>query len=276
MPAFGYIGTRGVEREEFSMSVKLAAVLVLSVLALVPKAQAAESDPAGLPDRRCDALKPLRQTPAPVLLLRPVYPKHAWEELLDGSATFSFTITRDGRTRTVSLVDSTDPVFDRPARRVVDALRFRPGATAGERACMQWRVDFRRSGAIRDLGDSGFVSAQCPQGHQFDGEDARILVRVPPRFRVLRREIEGEVVLQHTVTADGRVEDVYVFHSSMGREYRSRPLLRTLEAAAVDAVRRWRYRPATRDGEPVDRPCMVVIIQYEGRGNTIQEDLKQQ
>lgn len=70
---------------------------------------------------------------------------------------------------------------------------------------------------------------------------ARLNPVYPPRARM--RRIEGEVVVEFVVTADGDVRDVTVTSSSPGD---------TFTAAALRAIRRWRFEPGVRGGEAVD------------------------
>jgi protein TonB len=63
--------------------------------------------------------------------------------------------------------------------------------------------------------------------------------------------VTGEVRLAATIRVDGSVAEVQVLSSS-----------RTgagLEQAAADAVRRWRYKPATRDGQPIDSRLTITV-----------------
>lgn len=63
-----------------------------------------------------------------------------------------------------------------------------------------------------------------------------------------RARIEGKVILQAIINEQGAVEGVKVL--------RSNPLL---DDAAMAAVRRWRYKPATLDGQPVKVYFTVVV-----------------
>ena len=76
----------------------------------------------------------------------------------------------------------------------------------------------------------------------------------PERARASR--VEGRVVLQAVVRADGRVGEACVMDS--------RPEGLGYEEASLAALERWRYEPATRDGSPVDR-AVTVVFNFEYR-----------
>ena len=64
-----------------------------------------------------------------------------------------------------------------------------------------------------------------------------------------RQHIEGEVVLEIIVRRDGTVGDVKML----------RRLGAGLDERAVQAVRQWRFAPATRRGSPVDVVVEVAV-----------------
>jgi len=64
-----------------------------------------------------------------------------------------------------------------------------------------------------------------------------------------RRAIEGDVVLEIVVKRDGSVGQVRVLNSLGGG----------LEQKAVDAVRQWKFSPATRYGTAVDVVVEVAV-----------------
>ena len=72
--------------------------------------------------------------------------------------------------------------------------------------------------------------------------------RYPPD--ALRRGESGTVLLRVHVGADGVPVAVDLVSSSRSR---------ALDRAASDAVRRWRFRPAQRNGQPVDGVVQVPI-----------------
>jgi periplasmic protein TonB len=70
-----------------------------------------------------------------------------------------------------------------------------------------------------------------------------LIAAVPPRYplELRRARVEGTVALVFLLTEEGRVEDVRV-------ESSSRP---EFEQPAMEAIRRWRYKPGMKDGEAV-------------------------
>ena len=63
----------------------------------------------------------------------------------------------------------------------------------------------------------------------------------PPRYppAMLRRGVQGEVMLRILVTADGRPEKIEVEKSSGHREF---------DRSAMQAARNWRFNAGVRDG----------------------------
>jgi len=75
-------------------------------------------------------------------------------------------------------------------------------------------------------------------------------VDVAPTYPPLARAagVEGVVILEAVIAEDGSVRDVRVL--------RSNPLL---EAAALEAVRQWRFSPTLLNGEPVPVVMTVTV-----------------
>ena len=62
---------------------------------------------------------------------------------------------------------------------------------------------------------------------------------------------KAQVILQAIIEIDGSVRDIQLVRiNNPGKGF---------EKAAIDAVRRWRYKPATKDGEPVAVYFHVVV-----------------
>ncbi len=78
-----------------------------------------------------------------------------------------------------------------------------------------------------------------------------ILVKTPPQYPPIARatHTQGIVELQATISKSGTIENLRVVSGP--------PLLR---AAALDAVRSWRYRPYLLNNEPVEVETQVNVI----------------
>lgn len=76
--------------------------------------------------------------------------------------------------------------------------------------------------------------------------------RPAPRYpmEAMRRNIGGVVQVRATVGPDGGVERLELASGSGNRH---------LDRAAMEAVRRWRFQPATRGGVPVSAEVLVPV-----------------
>lgn len=79
-----------------------------------------------------------------------------------------------------------------------------------------------------------------------------------PRYpqEPLRRGVGGTVRVRVSVAMDGSVADQAIAESSGNRE---------LDRAALDAVRRWQFKPATRAGQPIASEALVPIVFKPGQ-----------
>jgi TonB family protein len=79
---------------------------------------------------------------------------------------------------------------------------------------------------------------------------ASLVSRVAPVYPGIARQmgIAGLVVMNVTIGPDGSVSSVRVTDGAM-----------QLRGAAIDAVRHWRYKPATLNGKPVESSAQVQV-----------------
>lgn len=84
---------------------------------------------------------------------------------------------------------------------------------------------------------------------RFDADYLRNPVPVYPAI-ARRRGEEGKVLLKVRVSAQGEAQKVSIAKSS-GYDY--------LDAAALEAVTRWRFVPARRGDEPVESAVIVPM-----------------
>lgn len=131
-----------------------------------------------------------------------------------------------------------------------------PRATGDDPSSPFEETDERSESGIGVPGETGKAGSTGPGGGILDatapGVSPPIAVEtVAPAYPELARRahIEGVVVLDAVIGADGAVRDVRVAQGVS-------PLL---DPAAVEAVRRWRYRPASVGARPVAVLLKVVV-----------------
>jgi protein TonB len=102
-------------------------------------------------------------------------------------------------------------------------------------------------------GNLGVPRAPTPAG----GNAAPVpLVRAQAAYpdRARDEEIEGWVLVRFTIAADGSVTEPEVVEASPRRIF---------DRAALDAIRRWKYRPMLQDGRAVARPGVSVKLTFK-------------
>jgi protein TonB len=84
-----------------------------------------------------------------------------------------------------------------------------------------------------------------------------LLERVDPAYPPMaaRAQVQGVVILEAVVGADGRVEEVRVLRS-----------IALLDTAAVEAVRKWRYSPLLLNGQ-AERFVLTVTLSFSLAGS---------
>ena len=82
--------------------------------------------------------------------------------------------------------------------------------------------------------------------------------KVDPKYppTLINEHVEGEVVLYAVIRRDGSVDSIQLV----------RGLDEELDKNAMDALSRWKFRPATRQGEPVDLEA-IIHIPFHARDN---------
>ncbi|HMJ67011.1 MAG TPA: TonB family protein [Candidatus Binatia bacterium] len=103
-------------------------------------------------------------------------------------------------------------------------------------------------GALAGFGEiRALTAAQTIQDETFDASELEkkpeAVSQVAPAYpaELRKAKIDGVVTVLFVVSEEGRVEDARI-------ENASRP---EFEKPALDAIRKWRFRPGVKDGQPV-------------------------
>jgi TonB family protein len=115
------------------------------------------------------------------------------------------------------------------------------------------------NGVSADLGSALAASPALPRlgVPVSQGTSGGVLVyKVQPVYpaEARRMHVQGNVVIDATVTAEGRVDEAKLVSGD--------PMLAT---AALDAVRRWRYTPYALNGKPIPKETRITVSFISGQ-----------
>jgi TonB family protein len=199
----------------------------------------------------------------PTYTVAPDYPKKARKRKIEGPVVLHIRIGEDGKVREVSVV-SGDPELAEAAARAVKKWRYQPLLIAGKptEATRDVTVNFTLENADSALSREGQskedydkqIASRIAAGELFRVGGAiappKLIYGPDPGYTESAKEehLEGTVVLAVVVGAEGLPHDIRV----------TRAIGKGLDEEAIDAVRQWRFKPATKDGKPV-----TVVISVE-------------
>jgi len=135
-----------------------------------------------------------------------------------------------------------------------DMLRVRPANGGMPRLVPSLAVSQQPSQMV-PFGDNSGVpdhgALACGQPSERNVTPPRVTYQTNPEFtdQARRKKVQGVVVLSVTVGADGLPHDIKV---DKGVGY-------GLDEKAVEAVSRWRFDPARKDGQPIDKEIKVEV-----------------
>lgn len=140
--------------------------------------------------------------------------------------------------------------LDQEAIRAVQQWRFEPSLQNGQviRAATYVPVNFRLQRQIYDArlpSQGGNEVFQITDGVTIPKIISRVVAPYTDEARAAK--LEGKIVLLIEITSAGRVENVVVLRE-MGKG---------MDESAVQAIKRWKFSPATKDGRPV--AVMVTV-----------------
>lgn len=153
-----------------------------------------------------------------------------------------YTVTSKGTVEGARVRETTNACFNEAAIAAVRGWRFEPAKSKGVTIAQE------------DIETTfNFVLGESTRSQDFD---ASPVLRVPPRYPEIcmdNAENKETVYVEFDVTAEGRTENIRVFDSTNS----------CLNASAVAAVKKWKYRPKIEDGKPVARTGVQTAVTYE-------------
>lgn len=184
----------------------------------------------------------------PILMrsVAPVYPDEAKKAGLSGNVFLKFKVNVDGTVSDVRDLRGQE-IFVKPAIDAISQFRFKTAERKGKPVAvwMTQAIKFlpTKPEAVPDT--DNIVVSDNPV---FEISDVHVmpvhlnLNDVGPDYPDIAKKagLTGRVILRYKIDVDGSVSDVQVLE---GDEIFRKP--------AIDAVKRFRYKPAERDGKPV-------------------------
>ncbi|MGH8202582.1 MAG: energy transducer TonB [Steroidobacteraceae bacterium] len=127
-------------------------------------------------------------------------------------------------------------------------------AQADLAAATTWGASAAAVAAVQGLGATSQAQPQAATGPNLEALAAQLQRTryVPPEYpeRALSNRIDGSVTVQYVVDKKGYTKDVRVIESLPKGVF---------DSAATEAIRRWRYRPAQYNGQPMEVPVRTRI-----------------
>jgi len=135
-----------------------------------------------------------------------------------------------------------------PNRRAQNAGELDPGIALSNEDQPDSNAEALNSGLVSKAKQPAAPVAQLPVGG--DVKQAKLIFSVSPVYPMLAKSqrVSGNVQVDALIDANGRVTTMKVV---------SGPAL--LHQAAMDALRQWKYQPATLDGKPVPMHLTVTL-----------------
>ncbi|MFH1313177.1 MAG: M56 family metallopeptidase [Candidatus Eisenbacteria bacterium] len=242
-------------RHRLALSAAVAFVLAVSLLPLPPLAGTEGEDKevktSTPPEKAMEVNmevgdKDLTQPPKLVKgsYVLPEYPEVARKGGIGGEVLLDVTVKKDGSVGAVALKQGVPecPALDKSAEEAVRKWKFEPATEAGTPIEMTIviPVRFRLDGKEKPLGvESPPELIDQPTIKPVYPEDAR------------KAGISGKVVLEVQVKKDGSTGKIEVTEGVEGYP--------SLSESAIEALSTWKFKPATRDGKPIDMTIAIPV-----------------
>ncbi len=175
------------------------------------------------------------EPPAKIHGRPPRYPEAAHQARIEGQVILRALIDRQGNVTNVEVLQGLATGLDEEAVAAIEQWKFQPATLNGEPVDVHW-----------DLAIS-FRLGRRLEGPIYASEDVRPPGKIhgpQPRYTEAARKarVQGEVIVRAIIDRRGDVARVEVVQGlSMG-----------LDEETVAAIRQWKFRPATLNGEPVN------------------------
>jgi TonB family protein len=197
---------------------------------------------------------------APVLIrkVEPEYSEEARQAHTEGTVMLYVEVTPDGKASNIRVVNPLPNGLNEKAIEAVRQWEFRPGMKDGRPVTVQANIELSFK-TLHKPDEAQPPSPEQRRAAQAGGLPAKttnpvLIRRTDPEYTEEARaaKFQGVVMLKAVVDTEGAPQDVSVVRSlGLG-----------LDEKAIECVKNWKFRPATKDGNPV---AMWVTIEVNFR-----------
>jgi TonB family protein len=181
------------------------------------------------------------KAPVAIVHVNPIYPEEARQARISGIVILETVIDRNGVVKDVRV---RKPLPFGLSEAAVDAVKqwtFKPGTLNGEAVDVVFNLtmNFKLDSDDAPLRVGGDVQAPV------------VVEKVEPSYTEEARKagINGIVIIEAIIGRDGVLKNAHVL----------KPLPFGLDQAALDAVKQWKFKPGTLNGQPVDVIFNLVV-----------------
>lgn len=200
--------------------------------------------------------------PRPISVVTPEYPKEAKKKKIEGPVVLHTVVTLDGTLEDLTVVNG-NPILADAALEAVRQWRYQPSKINGEPVAAQHEIvitfvkDKTREGVYLGADDLSpdvplepppDIAKRLAAGEFFSGggrdvTHPQLTYNLDPEYSETARRAKYQCtnVLSLIVGADGLPLSVWIL----------KPCGEGLDEKSIEAVQQWKFRPATKDGEPV-------------------------
>ncbi len=214
-------------------------VFILAFFLLGGTAILAGTNPAGQETKGKD-LENLKL----VKKVEPVYPEEARKAGVEGVVILEGTIDTDGNVAKVKVLKGEHESLNKAAVEALKQWKYNPATLKGKPMPVNFTV------TMKFKLDGKEAEAQKPaEGAEHPGPT--VIKKVNPTYpEEARKEgIEGMVILEATIDAEGNVSSVKVLKGEID----------SLNTAAIEAVKQWKYEPVIVEGKAMPATFTVTI-----------------
>ena len=176
--------------------------------------------------------------------VEPVYPDEARKAGIEGLVVLEGTIDTEGNVSKVKVLKGEHDSLNKAAAEALKQWKYEPATLKGKpmpvniTVTMNFKLGDKKEGAPKPAEST-------------DHPGPTLIKKVSPTYpEDARKEgIEGTVILEATIDTEGNVAKVKVLKGGID----------SLNQAAVDAIKQWKYEPIILDGKPVPSTFTVTI-----------------